>query len=120
MARKTGPSKEQADLVSARSAGVCEAIFIDECTGRAEQMHHRRARGMGGSRKQDTNSPANLLHICLPCHNAIESFRSLARAQGFLVSQHCAEPVSHVAVWRRGELVLLTDFGGVVPQEVPF
>lgn len=106
--------------MSARAGGVCEAMFVDDCNGRAEQMHHRRARGMGGSRKKDTNSPANLLYICAPCHIAIESFRAVARARGLLISQHNTDPVSHIGVWRRGELVLLDDFGGITWQGVPF
>lgn len=106
--------------MSARAGGVCEAVFVEDCNGRVEQLHHRRARGMGGSRKADINSPANLVAICAPCHQAIESFRHVARERGLLISQHNSSPASHVGVWRRGELVLLDDFGGVISQEVPF
>lgn len=120
MSRKTGPSKAQADIVIARAGGLCEAEFVEECNGQAEQMHHRRPRGMGGTRRRDANSPAGILHICLPCHNAIESFRGVARERGFLISQHNVAPASHIGVWRRGELVLLDDLGGVVRQGVPF
>ncbi|MGX7727568.1 hypothetical protein [Rhodococcus sp. 5G237] len=118
MSRKTGPSSAQADLVSARAGGVCEAVFVEDCNGRVEQLHHRRARGMGGSRKADINSPANLVAICAPCHQAIESFRHVARERGLLISQHNSSPASHVPVWRRGVRVLLTDQGGVVDQTV--
>lgn len=118
--RKTGPSSAQADLVSARAGGVCEAMFVDDCNGRAEQMHHRRPRGMGGTRKEDVNSPASIVHICLPCHTSIESHRLVARERGFLISQHDSSPASHIPVWRRGERVLLDDFGSVVYQEVPW
>ena len=120
MSRRTGPSKVQAELVTQRADGVCEAMFVDECNGRAEQMHHRRPRGAGGTRRPDANSPANLLHICLPCHVAVESFRLVALDRGLLISQHSSEPVSCVGVWRRGVWVLLTDAGGVVGQAVPF
>lgn len=120
MSRKTGPSKAQADLVIARAGGLCEAEFVDECNGQAEQMHHRRPRGMGGTRRKDINSPAGILHICFPCHQAIEMYRLVARERGFLVSQHSSVLVSHVPVWRRGVRVLLDDFGGVVTQEVPW
>ena len=120
MSRKTGPSKAQADIVIARAGGLCEAKFEEECNGRAEQLHHRRPRGAGGTRRPDANSPANLLHICQPCHVAIESFRLVALDRGLLISQHSSEPVSCVGVWRRGVWVLLTDAGGVVGQAVPF
>ena len=120
MSRKTGPSEAQADLVSSRADGCCEAMFVDDCNGRAEQMHHRRPRGAGGTKRKDANSPANLLFVCLPCHNSIESFRGVARERGFLISQHNVAPASHIGVWRRGELVLLDDFGGVISQEVPW
>ena len=104
----------------ARAGGLCEAEFVDECNGQAEQMHHRRPRGMGGTRRKDANSPAGILHICLPCHVAIESFRLVALDRGLLISQHSSEPASCVGVWRRGVWVLLTEAGGVVGQAVPF
>ena len=118
MSRRTGPSKVQADMVAARAGGVCEAMFVDECNGQAEQMHHRRPRGAGGTKRKDANSPANLVHICFPCHQAIEMYRLVARERGLLISQHSSVLVSHVPVWRRGVRVLLDDWGGVVDQTV--
>lgn len=120
MSRKTGPSKAQAELVVARSGGVCEAWFFDGCNGRAEQLHHRRPRGMGGSKRSDANSPAVLVHICWPCHVEIESHRAYARDRGLLISALSGVSPSCVPVWRRGVLVLLDDWGGVHDQSVTF
>jgi 5-methylcytosine-specific restriction protein A len=66
-----------------RSGSVCEKCG----TARAEQAHHRRPRAMGGSRRGDTNTLPNLLHLCAACHLWIESNRSLAFTAGWLVPQ---------------------------------
>lgn len=66
-----------------RSGGVCER---DAC-GRAAHAHHRRPRGMGGSREWATNSLANLLHVSRKCHDHIESYRSESYDKGWLVKQ---------------------------------
>lgn len=82
--RATGPTPAVRDLVYSRAQYRCEVC--GDSTG-PFQVHHRRARGMGGTRRLDTNSPTNLLLLCEYDHAAIESFRDLARAEGRLVSQ---------------------------------
>lgn len=46
---------------------------------------------MGGTRRDDTNSPANLILLCgsgnAQCHGRIESYRAVAYLRGFLVGQ---------------------------------
>ncbi|WPM94283.1 HNH endonuclease [Arthrobacter phage Marchesin] len=53
-------------------------------------IQHRRARGMGGSRSQATNQPANLLLVCgtgtTECHGWIEAHPVEALARGFRIS----------------------------------
>jgi 5-methylcytosine-specific restriction endonuclease McrA len=49
------------EAVKGRSGGICEL-----CRHRATEMHHRKARGMGGGRGKW--SPANILHLCGSCH----------------------------------------------------
>ncbi|MBM4558238.1 HNH endonuclease [Rhodococcus hoagii] len=112
--RKTGPKQDVVDLVLARCEGVCEICG----QARFEQLHHRRARGMGGTRRESTNTASALLALCQPCHALVESQRLEALDAGWLVSQ-AAEP-RNVAVTRRGRTVLLDDFGGTTDQEVPF
>jgi hypothetical protein len=56
-------------------------------------LQHRRARGMGSSRRPDTNSPANLIALCgsatTPggCHQWVESHPDEARAEGMRIGQ---------------------------------
>ena len=87
-------------VILRRSGGRCEIAVPNQCLGRAPVMmveqadgqevpvaanvHHRRPRGQGGS-----NDPANLLHLCgsgtTGCHGYIESNRTVARANGWLL-----------------------------------
>lgn len=50
-------------------------------------MHHRRPRGAGGSKDPITNSPANGILACRPCHLEIESHRTKAFMDGWLLRQ---------------------------------
>ena len=83
--RRTGPSPLTRDVVYARAHFACEV-----CGGGDGPfaVHHRRPRGMGGTRRVDTNGPANLLLLCDPCHGWVESRRDIARVWGLLVSQN--------------------------------
>lgn len=49
------------------------------------QIHHRAPRRMGGSRSPYINQPANLVLLDLDCHAWVESHRTVATAQGFLL-----------------------------------
>ncbi len=77
-------------------------------------MHHRQARGMGGTRKVDRAS--NLVMLCgsgtTGCHGWVESHRTQSLADGWLVRQ-TADPAL-IPVLRWGVLVYLEDDGGVV------
>lgn len=54
-------------------------------------IHHRRPRGMGGTKRPESNLPGNLLLLCgsgtTGCHGWVESHRAEARDKGFLVWQ---------------------------------
>lgn len=101
----TGFSKPVRDVVHARSGGRCERCGENQ----AVQVHHRRPRGMGGSSREDTNTPANALHLCVACHQHIESNRDEAHSLGWLVRQHHSPSVAPV-FWR-GEWRWLDDDG---------
>lgn len=58
--------------VMARSGGFCE-VRVNGCWDEGSQYHHRRPRGMGGSRSSVSGGAANCLFVCLPCHNALET-----------------------------------------------
>lgn len=89
MSRAQQISRPVRDLVKARSGGVCEVCGV----AAAVHMHHRRPRGMGGSRAPSTNTASNLLHLCLACHTAIESAsRTRATSYGWLVPAAVDDP----------------------------
>jgi 5-methylcytosine-specific restriction endonuclease McrA len=104
----TGFSKQVRDLVLKRADGRCEkcGMFTDVL-----QLHHRRARGMGSTRRPESNQPSNAAAICPPCHTHIESRRADALFQGWLVRQE--KSPAETPVFRWGQWVLLRDDGGV-------
>jgi len=51
------------------------------------QIHHRRPRGMGGSKSSSTGSVSNGLHVHMKCHARIESNRINAMDNGYLMYQ---------------------------------
>lgn len=70
--------------VYARDNHVCVRCW----NGRDLSVHHRRPRGMGGSRRGDTNGLANLITLCgdgtRGCHGWVEAHRAEASRLGFL------------------------------------
>lgn len=98
-----------------RCGGLCEVRH--ECQGRPfTQAHHRRPRGMGGSRRTDTNGLANLMAACNECHAWIEANRDAALVRGWLVAQQC-EPTRVVCEYSNPSILrvpcLLDDDGGI-------
>lgn len=100
-------------LVLVRAHQVCEAcgaFFADD-------VHHRQPRGMGGVHGAGAclaNSAPNLLALCRPCHDAIESDREVAIGLGRLVTHplHSAfVPVRIKPIWGEGWYFLTGDFG---------
>lgn len=100
--------------VMARSGGFCE-VRRDGCWDEGSQLHHRRPRGMGGSRSKVTGGAANALNLCIQCHDHVERNRLEARDNGWIVRQS-ADP-SQVPVHRYRRWVLLDDDGGITPTE---
>ena len=111
----SGFSKPVRDLILARSKGGCEVCFF----GQVEQLHHRRARGMGSTRRPESNMAANGLAVCAADHLMIESNRELALDRGWLVRQ--GHDPAEVPMLRHGaDWVLLQENGGVfVPPRGP-
>lgn len=103
--RPTGPKRETIWTLAARSGGYCET-----CIGTriGAHVHHRQPRQMGGTRRAEINSPANLLHLCAPCHAAIESNRELAYRQGWLVHSG-SDPAQVPVTLATGTVFLLPD-----------
>lgn len=56
------------------------------CLGEAQDCHHRKVRGMGGTRDVDTAlGLANLITLCRECHDWVHSHPKLAYDDGYLV-----------------------------------
>jgi len=58
-------------------------------------VHHRRARGMGGTKVRDRL--ANLVTLCRSCHDRIEAYPDQARALGYRLDR--GDDPEDVAVW---------------------
>lgn len=106
----TGFSSEVREIVRQRAGWTCEVQVRCQSRAMGWELHHRRPRGMGGSRRPETNSPANSLGVCADCHRFIEHHRDTARANGWLVRQ--VDNPATIPVLRRQVWVLLDDHGG--------
>ena len=106
--RKTGPDRGTVEHVRWRDRDKCR-----RCQGIGEQIHHRKPRGMGGTRDPAINSMSNLVLLCQTCHGWIEQHRTQARELGWLVSQH-ADPIDIPVDTFHGLIRLLPD-GTTIP-----
>lgn len=113
--KDTGPSKAVVIAVLARDAYCCVRCggALWGVRGRDYSIQHRRARGAGGSRREDTNHPQNLLSTCgsatSGCHGLMERLRNEARAMGWAIRQSddpLQVPVQH---WQYGLIFLGAD-----------
>lgn len=104
----TGFSSRVRAVITARSERWCE-VATAGCEGRATDIHHRRARGSGGTKRPESNEPANGLAACRACHGRIESHRTEALEHGWLVPQH--QDPRDIPVLYRGTSVFLDDRG---------
>lgn len=103
----TGFSSQVRAVIHERSDRWCE-----RCGGeRGWELHHRRPRGAGGSRRPETNEASNGLNLCGACHRRIESNRTEAYEHGWLV--HQTDDPREVPVLYRGTLVYLDAFGNM-------
>lgn len=121
MSRPQGFTPATRALIAERASDyngypVCEVMAV--CQGvAAEAAHHRRPRGSGGSRRKDTNLPANGAAVCRADHDWIESHREESLRNGWLVLQ-CETP-SEKPFLRRGVFVLLDNDGGYTRCPAP-
>lgn len=108
MARRyTGPSDAVRAICALRDCGECVV-----CGCPADVLHHRRPRAMGGTRREDTNYPSNLLTVCADDHTWIENRREEALEMGFLVPQW-ATPSKWAIAHQVHGVVFLEDDGTV-------
>lgn len=104
----TGFSKQVREIITERAGGCCE-----RCGRRTwdMQIHHRRPRGAGGTRRPETNEAANGVLLDADCHRWIEANRASALSDGWLVRQ--SDTPASVPVFRRGVYVWLGDDGSI-------
>ena len=95
------------------------------CGGTANNVHHRMARGSGGSKLPHVNAAANLLLMCgsgtTGCHGWVETNRAIAYEQGLLVRRNGVMLPSGVPVFSlwRNNWFFLDDFGGCAVTSPP-
>lgn len=90
--------------------------------GRDWSVHHRKPRGMGGSKDPAVSSPANGVILCgsgtTGCHGEVEQRRENAMAEGFLISRNGVQVPSEVPIEHAVHgLVRLDDDGGFTLAE---
>lgn len=110
--RGTGPAQDVVEAVYERARWACECCgsAVGPRRGSEHHIHHRRPRAAGGSRRPDTNLPSNLLLLCPPCHDDIESHRAVALSHGLLVVQ-VDDPATTAVLIRRDRWFYLTRDG---------
>lgn len=81
MSRRLGAMPpEVVETVHSRSLHRCEAKQARGCTGRGEQIHHRKLRSQGGA-----HDVVNLLDVCHVCHAHIHANPRESYERGTLV-----------------------------------
>lgn len=98
-------------MILTRAGGRCE-----KCGGplNIHSLHHRRPRGMGGTRNPALSAASNFLALCgtgtTGCHGWVESNRTVAYLRGLLLRTG-SDPTTTPYVDDRGHWWLLDDHG---------
>lgn len=92
--------------VRQRSDGWCEVCGLSV----AQEMHHRKNRSQLGAW-----TPANILHLCSPCHLEITTHPQASCKLGHSVRSH--ELPEEVPTFYRGEWLRLDNLGNLTPME---
>lgn len=104
--RDTGPDRATRLKVALRSEGLCERCGAELAT----QVHHRNPRRMGSRRGPWVNGLPNLGHLGNLCHAWVESNRTAALVEGWLLRAN--ENPATVPVLTRHGLAFFDDKGG--------
>lgn len=117
MSRRTGFPPGVRELVSARSRDICEVQHL--CHGdQATEIHHRRGRGMGSTRRPETNQAANALHLCSSDHLFITDYPGFALKKGWTVRQSHS-PLTTPLLYRDGSWRILDNEGHTYTIQTP-
>lgn len=112
--RATGPDLRTRQAVIDRDQRRCV-----RCGEPMAHIHHRRPRGMGGSRDPLTNRTANLVCLCPGCHDWIERHRADAYRDGWLVHRW-DDPAEVAILLPDGWEMQLNNDGGAERAPVAF
>lgn len=108
-----GFSREVREQIVGRDGGRCVRCGMPVPAGEGS-IHHRRPRGMGGTRRRGAGLASNGLLLCgsgtTGCHGWVESHREEARRLGMLVPLSGDPVMSPVRYWD-GEWYMLGDRG---------
>lgn len=115
--RNTGPSKETRMAVAARAGARCERCGSGGDYWLGQDIHHRKPRRMGGTSDPEVNSPCNLVLLCRSCHNEVESRRSQALADGWLVHAWQEPSMVKVILHAFGPTLLTKDGSYIVMED---
>ena len=99
-------------VIRTRAQDRCE-LCGTRCTD--GQIHHRRPRGMGGTKNLLSRSVSNGLYVHFRCHHMIEMNRAKALENGWLIRQS-DDPESEPVRLHSGWVVLNPD-GSVSPSQ---
>ncbi len=102
------------ELVYVRSSYLCEVAVVCNSWVHTGPLHHRQARGMGGTSNPNVNAVTNSLAACLACHAWVEAHPEQSRVAGWMVP-FGKDPALVPVLYRGGGRVLLTADGGVTP-----
>lgn len=103
----TGFTPTVRGIIVVRADRICEVCGLHLGT----DAHHRRPRGMGGTKRVETNQPSAALWVCRDCHQRIEEHRTEALTYGWLVRQ--TDDPADIPVLYRGTWVYLDDLGNL-------
>lgn len=105
-------------MVLARAGHRCESCGTS-ILGTPYSLHHRRPKGMGGTRAATVHSLVNLLALCgsgtTGCHGLVHLHPTAARDAGYLVHQG-ASPARVAVLVHDGRRVLLTAVGTYIEE----
>ena len=107
-------SPATADKIRTRARWRCEKCGLPCPAG---QIHHRRPRGMGGTKRKETGTTANGVLLHPRCHELIERHRAAAINEGWLVPQALDPVTVPVLMW--DGWVYLDEQGQTSPAQKP-
>jgi len=90
MAKQTGAVGKTREAIFKRAYFECEFCGRENFSF-GFSIHHRKPRGMGGTKKKEINDATNLILLCgsgtTGCHGWVESHRQQSYESGLLVKQ---------------------------------